>query len=36
MTRKSIEACAKLFILALFCTFVWAVYTVLHLMGYVG
>lgn len=35
MTRKSIEACAKLFILALSLTFIWAVYTVVHLMGLV-
>jgi hypothetical protein len=33
MTRKSIEACAKAFIIVLSLTFVWAVYTVLQVMG---
>lgn len=33
MTRSSIEACAKIFIIALSATFIWAVYTVVKLMG---
>jgi hypothetical protein len=33
MTRQSIEACAKVFIVVLSLTFIWAVYTVLHIMG---
>jgi hypothetical protein len=33
MTRKSIEACAKAFIIVLSLTFVWAVFTVLQVMG---
>lgn len=33
MTRSSIEACAKIFIVALSATFIWAVYTVLQTMG---
>jgi hypothetical protein len=33
MTRQSIEACAKAFIVVLSLTFIWAMYTVLHLMG---
>jgi len=35
MTRQSIEACAKAFIIVLSLTFAWAVYTVLQLMGLV-
>jgi len=33
MTRQSIEACAKGFIIVLSLTFAWAVFTVLKLMG---
>jgi hypothetical protein len=33
MTRQSIENCAKAFIVVLSLTFVWAVYTVLQVMG---
>jgi hypothetical protein len=35
MTRQSIEACAKAFIVVLSLTFIWAVYTVLQIMGLV-
>jgi|GEM_PF-2126446 hypothetical protein len=33
MTRTSIEACAKIFIVALACVFIWAVKNVLATMG---
>jgi len=33
MTRTSIEACAKIFIVALACVFIWAVKNVLVNMG---
>jgi hypothetical protein len=33
MTRQSIEACAKVFIVVLSLTFLWAIVTVLQLMG---
>lgn len=35
MTRKSIEACAVLFIIALICTFILSVYKVLDMIGLV-
>lgn len=34
MTRTSIERCALVFIIALSCVFVWAVYTVVAKMGF--
>jgi len=33
MTRTSIERCAIAFIIVLSCVFIWAVGSVLHLMG---
>ena len=33
MTRTSIEACIKLFIVALICTFIWTVFRVLGMIG---